>query len=187
VSVTLTREDSQQELPHCLEGTQVVRVGQGNFATFTKLKIQSTSQQQGTSFRLLFTLKRFNGNNFIDVPEVSALSTPIEVFSHTYYLKKAPKPSVTGKSIETVPSIMEVLPSQGSRAGNERVVILGNNFVNSPHLVVMFGAVLVQPTFHESRTLIVATPCHPEGGHTVVRVSNDGQNFSDTHALFSFW
>jgi hypothetical protein len=30
----------------CLEGNLVVRIGSGQFATFSKLKLQSTSQQQ---------------------------------------------------------------------------------------------------------------------------------------------
>jgi hypothetical protein len=58
VEVCLLRADSDGALPECLEGNRVVRLGTGVFATFTKLKILSTSQQQGTLFRLRFRLKR---------------------------------------------------------------------------------------------------------------------------------
>lgn len=43
---------------------------------------------------------------------------------------------------DAMPSLLEVLPSQGSRNGGDRIAILGHNFINSPNLTVMFGAVV---------------------------------------------
>lgn len=88
VEATLLRSDSDVELSQCLEGNRIVRISNGVFATFKKLKILSTSQQQGTLFRLKFTLKRYVGNVFEVVNNCSVTSTPIEVFSHTLYLNE---------------------------------------------------------------------------------------------------
>lgn len=86
VEASLLRSDSDIELSTCIEGNRVVRISHGVFATFRKLKILSTSQQQGTLFRLKFTLKRYVGNIFELINSASAISEPIEVFSHTLYL-----------------------------------------------------------------------------------------------------
>lgn len=61
---------------------------------FRKLKILTTTAQQGGSFFLLkFTLKRYVDNQFEAVSNViPVLSDPIEVFSHTLYLKGRPVP-----------------------------------------------------------------------------------------------
>eukprot|EP01119_Soliformovum_irregulare_P015772 TRINITY_DN4494_c0_g1_i1.p1 TRINITY_DN4494_c0_g1~~TRINITY_DN4494_c0_g1_i1.p1 ORF type:complete len:326 (-),score=84.37 TRINITY_DN4494_c0_g1_i1:265-1242(-) len=60
---------------------------------FRKLKILTTTAQQGGAFFLLkFVLKRYVDNSFETVPNVTcAISDPIEVFSHTLYLKGRPK------------------------------------------------------------------------------------------------
>jgi hypothetical protein len=60
---------------------------------FRKLKILTTTAQQGGAFFLLkFVLKRYVDNQFETVPNVTcAISDPIEVFSHTLYLKGRPK------------------------------------------------------------------------------------------------
>jgi hypothetical protein len=59
---------------------------------FRKLKILTTTAQQGGSFFLLkFVLKRYVDNQFETVPNVApVISDPIEVFSHTLYLKGRP-------------------------------------------------------------------------------------------------
>ena len=51
----------QTPLPQCVDGNRIVRITNGVFAAFKKLKILSTSQQQGTLFRLRFTLKKYGG------------------------------------------------------------------------------------------------------------------------------
>ena len=85
VDASLIRSDTEDEIKHSsLEGTRIVRVT-GNFATFKKLKIMTTSQMQGTYFRLKFSLKRYNGKEFHDAG-VSVISHPIEVFSHSQYI-----------------------------------------------------------------------------------------------------
>jgi hypothetical protein len=50
---------AQTPLPQCVDGNRIVRITNGVFAAFKKLKILSTSQQQGTLFRLRFTLKKY--------------------------------------------------------------------------------------------------------------------------------
>jgi hypothetical protein len=62
---------------------------------FRKLKILTTTAQQGGAFFLLqFVLKRYVDNTFETVEGVPcAISQPIEVFSHTLYLKGRPSSS----------------------------------------------------------------------------------------------
>ena len=172
VEATLLRSDSEAELPLCMEGNRIVRISNGVFATFKKLKILSTSQQQGTLFRLKFTLKRYIGNVFEQIPSAVAITNPIEVFSHTLYL--------TDKQEAPPPVVYEILPPNG-KVGT-RVVILGTNFVNSPNLRVRFGNTEVTPTFHEQGTLICTIPTQlkPEINGIPVRISNDSVSFCET-------
>jgi len=86
VEATLVRSDSEVELPLSMAGNRVIRLTAGTLASFKKLKILSTSQQQGTLFRVRFQLKRYIGSVFDTVPGAYAVSNPIEVFSHTQYL-----------------------------------------------------------------------------------------------------
>jgi len=88
VEATLLRSDSDVELNQILDGSKVIRISTGVFATFKKLKILSTTQQQGTLFRLKFQLKRYVGNVFEIIEGASVTSNPIEVFSHTQYLNE---------------------------------------------------------------------------------------------------
>jgi hypothetical protein len=172
VEATLLRSDSEVELPLCMEGNRIVRISNGVFATFKKLKILSTSQQQGTLFRLKFTLKRYIGNVFEQIPSAVAITNPIEVFSHTLYL--------SDKQEAPPPVVYEILPPNGK--GGTRVVILGTNFVNSPNLKVRFGNTEVTPTFHEQGTLICTVPTilKPEPNGIPVRISNDSISFCET-------
>eukprot|EP01121_Diplochlamys_sp_Union-15-3_P012034 TRINITY_DN3551_c0_g2_i1.p1 TRINITY_DN3551_c0_g2~~TRINITY_DN3551_c0_g2_i1.p1 ORF type:complete len:643 (-),score=86.60 TRINITY_DN3551_c0_g2_i1:185-2065(-) len=181
VEASLLRSDSDVELPLCLDGNRVVRISTGVFASFKKLKILSTSQQQGTLFRLKFQLKKYVRNVFETVP-VCIISNPIEVFSHTQYLsekkKSFPPPP---------PNVTEIIPPYGPISGNTRVVILGSNFYNSPNLRVQFGEALVTATFHESGTLICTTPpCRDAQSPVNVRVANDGKEFCQTFATFTY-
>eukprot|EP01089_Gocevia_fonbrunei_P007670 TRINITY_DN188_c0_g1_i2.p1 TRINITY_DN188_c0_g1~~TRINITY_DN188_c0_g1_i2.p1 ORF type:complete len:487 (+),score=64.81 TRINITY_DN188_c0_g1_i2:436-1896(+) len=178
IEAELLRSDTDAELHQCLDGVKIVRISDGTFACFKRLKILSTSQQQGTLFRLRFTLKRYQGTSFEGVDGCSIISNPIEVFSHTQYLndkQDAPPP----------PVVTEVLPSTGGCAGGTRIVILGSNFINNPKLKVRFGDVVVPATFHEGGTLIVVTPPRTRS-RVPVSVTNDDVNFCETSCFFSF-
>jgi hypothetical protein len=67
--VTLCTGDSEEPLA-CFTGNQKMKISNGLFATFKRLKITSTTTQIGSLFRLRFQLKSFNGAAFADVPEV---------------------------------------------------------------------------------------------------------------------
>ncbi|ELR15892.1 IPT/TIG domain containing protein [Acanthamoeba castellanii str. Neff] len=180
VEATLLRSDNETPLPQCVDGNRIVRITNGVFAAFKKLKILSTSQQQGTLFRLRFTLKKYAGAQaaFEDIPGCTVISNPIEVFSHTQYLnekQESPPP----------PVVMEVLPSAGPVHGGTRIVILGSNFINSSNLKVRFGDMVVPATFHEAGTLICVTPSRGRGV-ALVSVTNDGVNFCETQTQFTF-
>lgn len=159
VEATLLRSDSDGELNQILDGSKVIRISTGVFATFKKLKITSTSQQQGTLFRLRFQLKRYVGNVFEIIDGASVTSIPIEVFSHTQYLNERKN----GKHAHTLtdsppctqtndrltgppppPNVTEIVPARGPTAGGTRAVILGSNFFGSPLLRMKFGDTVVR-------------------------------------------
>lgn len=176
IETTLLRSDTEQELSQSIEGTKIVRI-QGVIATFKKLKILSTSQQQGTLFRLKFTLKRYVGNVFELIPSATVISNPVEVFSHTLYLTEK-------NDTPAPPTVNEVLPPSG--ISGTKFVILGSNFVNSPKLCVKVGDQEIKCQYHEPGTLICIAPEYPTGGSVPIRVSNDGKNFCDTRVHFNY-
>eukprot|EP01128_Nolandella_sp_AFSM9_P005029 TRINITY_DN2373_c0_g1_i1.p1 TRINITY_DN2373_c0_g1~~TRINITY_DN2373_c0_g1_i1.p1 ORF type:complete len:626 (-),score=118.45 TRINITY_DN2373_c0_g1_i1:8-1885(-) len=178
---TIVRADNGEELPLCLDGSKMIRVQVGVFATFRKLKILATTAQQGCLFKIRFNLKKHEGNQFIPVQGVVCFSDPIEVFSHTYYLTNRKK-----NSPPPPPIITEVLPPFGSSSGGTRCVILGSNFIDSPKLRVRFGDVVVRPTFHESKTLICTTLPAQGPGPQIVTVSNDDKEYCQSSISFRF-
>ncbi|KAH3756840.1 calcium-activated BK potassium channel [Pelomyxa schiedti] len=166
IEATLWRSDNETELPTFLEGTKIVRISAGVFATFKRLKILCTTQQQGTQFCVRFTLKHYIGNDFFTVQGATALSDPIEVFSHTLYLNERKEASG-----QPAPTVIEVLPQAGPPG--TRVVVLGTNFLNTPALRVAFNDSVIIPTFHEQGTLICTVPhtnTFATGGPTLASV-----------------
>eukprot|EP01097_Dermamoeba_algensis_P009457 TRINITY_DN6645_c0_g1_i1.p1 TRINITY_DN6645_c0_g1~~TRINITY_DN6645_c0_g1_i1.p1 ORF type:complete len:560 (+),score=20.15 TRINITY_DN6645_c0_g1_i1:393-2072(+) len=181
VGATLLKEDGSEELDSSyLDGKLVERVHDNGLATFTKLKINCTSQQIGCNLRLKFSLKNFVDSKFIDLPCVPIVSDPIQVFSHTSYIHE--KRDKTDCADD--PQVVEILPFSGSPG--QRVVILGINFHSTPLLKIRFGDILVNYSFHESGTLICHVP--PYHGHetVLVSVSNDGSNFCRSKAKFHY-
>lgn len=85
VEASLLRADTREQVSH-VDGTTMVRVWNG-VATFRKLKIMSTTQQIGSVIVIRFALKLYEGNEFFPVPCAPVISTEIEVFSHSQYLK----------------------------------------------------------------------------------------------------
>jgi len=92
---------------------------------FRKIKILTTSAQQGAFFVLKFSLKNYVDNIFEPVPNVhDIISSPIEVFSHTLYLKSRPNPVVkltkssTNSSTSEIQTEAEILASM-SDIGNK--------------------------------------------------------------------
>jgi len=172
--------DKNIELPLCLDGTKTVRISPGVFATFKKLKISSTSQQQRTLFRLRLQLKRYVGNVFETIDGISIVSNPIEVFSHSYYLNG----NIKNKTLP--PKINEILPNCGPVEGGLRIVIIGSNFINTGNLLVKFGEMNIPPEYHESGTLIFTLPQGQRGTSVKISVSNDGEEFSQSESIFTY-
>lgn len=183
VEASLVRIDTNSELPMCLDGTRVSNIAPGHLASFKRLKILSTTQQQGTLFKLKFQLKRYQKGSFETIHGVHAVSIPIEVFSHTYYLQNRGR----GRNLPPPPpTVTEVLPSRGPSSGGTRVVVLGTNFIESGNLLVKFGETVVRPQFHENKTLICTTLPGPPKSSVEVKVSNDGIEYCDTLAIFTY-
>ncbi len=170
VDVTLCTADSEDALA-CFSGNTKTKISNGLFATFNRLKITSTTQQIGALFRLRFQLKSFNGVSFADVPDVYALSNPVEVFSHTHYLnnkKKGFRPAP--------PVISDIIPAMVRTQGGCKLVLLGSNYIKCPQLKVKIGAVEVPANYHEAGTLwVIVPPMAP--GRYAVSVANDGLFF----------
>jgi len=78
-----------------------------------------------------------------------------------------------------------VIPYCGPSSGLTRVVILGNNFVESPTTRVKFDNIEVIPYFHGSKTLICHVPQHKSGTISVT-VCNTTNAWSSTSARFTY-
>ncbi|KAH3761787.1 calcium-activated BK potassium channel [Pelomyxa schiedti] len=185
IAVTLRRSDNDEELPAYLEGTKFVMISKGVFAVFNKLKILCTTQQQGAQFYLRFTLFHYIGEVFFPVQGATARSDPIEVFSHTVYLRERKEAGA-----KPAPLVEQLLPPSGPPG--TRVVILGKNFAKEPSLRVAFHDTVIFPQFHEECTLICQVPhipgyCPGAPVTVAVRVTNDGIKFSQgTTATFTY-
>ncbi|KAL6072068.1 26S proteasome non-ATPase regulatory subunit 10 [Balamuthia mandrillaris] len=175
VAPVLLRCDTLEEQPKLMTGNKPVKVAPGRVISFRRLKITSTSHQQGESlFAIKFELRKYHNNEYEILDSVQ--SNPICVLSHSTQLKPAST---------TTPAVAEVIPYSGSSLGGTRVAVLGNNFVDSPSSKVRFDNTDVMPTFHGPRTLICITPQH-QPGIVSVRVSNDSKVWSPTAASFTY-
>eukprot|EP01089_Gocevia_fonbrunei_P015132 TRINITY_DN4342_c0_g1_i1.p1 TRINITY_DN4342_c0_g1~~TRINITY_DN4342_c0_g1_i1.p1 ORF type:complete len:674 (+),score=119.59 TRINITY_DN4342_c0_g1_i1:677-2698(+) len=176
VAPILLRCDTLEEKPKLMTGHKPIKVAPGRVVVFRRLKITSTSHQQGESlFAIKFELRRYHSNDEYEVLDY-VQSNPICVLSHSTQLKPASSTTAT---------ISEVIPYSGSSTGGTRVAVLGNNFVDTPSARVRFDNTDVMPIFHGPRTLICSTPEH-KPGIVSVRVSNDSKVWSPTAASFTY-
>ena len=187
IAPILIRCDTLEEKSKLMTGNKPVKVAPGRVVSFRRLKITSTSHQQGESlFAIKFELRRYHGNEYEILDFVQ--SNPICVLSHStqlrpgnclyFFFSAFPSPSnifsKASAASSTTASVTEVIPYSGSTQGGTRVAVLGNNFVDSPSARVRFDNTDVMPTFHGPRTLICVTPQH-QPGIVSVRVSNDSK------------
>ena len=107
---------------------------------------------------------------------MAALSGPVEVFSHTLYLQN---PDGT-KVAKSVPAVREILPLGGKKAGGTRCVLIGHGFENTERVCVKFGDKVQKAQFHEEGAVLVTTPAFATPACVPVRVSNDGEHWSET-------
>jgi len=176
----IKNNDTNNVLPY-LEGKGPKPISNNNYCVFDKLKITSTSKSNKCQFKLLFQLIQFDGIHYNTVPNVSILSNPVEVVSHSNYLKEDKK----SYNKPSPPVISCVIPESG-RAG-DRCVIIGSNFINSKSLCVKFGEKVIKPEFHESMTLIINIPVLSSKIDKVeLLVSNDGEEFCGGSVHFKF-
>jgi hypothetical protein len=64
----------------------------------------------------------------------------------------------------------DVIPPFGYCTGNQRVALLGQNFVDNEQIYVQFGSHNVKPEFYDSKTLVCVTPPYHNKGIIPVRV-----------------
>lgn len=179
----LVRCDTDEDCPTFLTGNPPARLTPSRTFEWKRLKVMVTSHQQNeTMFALRFELRRFPDNGNPEDPScpfevLSSTSTnPILVLSHSTQLRVP---------VETLPTVVEVVPASGPTGGFTRVAILGKDFVESPTTRVRFGTVEVHPIFHGPKTLICRTPPHVSGRFEV-RVCNDPNGWSMSCGHFFF-
>ena len=179
VAAKLVRCDTLEEMEDkFLSGPKVLVASLGVSSTFKRLKVMTTSHQQGeTHFCLKFELREPQGDSDDDYVVLHTIqSNPFTIVSHSTQLKGPPA---------VIPLVTDVIPCKGSTQGGTKVVVLGCDFVESPGLRIKFDETTVIPVFHGPKTLICKTPSHTPS--TVkVRVSNDNKNFSETSSAFTF-
>ena len=85
-------------------------------------------------------------------------------------------------------SLHSISPAVGSFHGGTKVLIVGNNFVNSPDLNCKFDETTVQATFINSNELSCITPSQLSPRQSIVQVSNNGIHFEGTlsNVVFNF-
>jgi len=167
-----------------LEGKGLKPITNNNYCIYDKLKITCTSKSNKCQFRLLFQLYKFDGSRYLSIPNATAVSNPIEVFSHSNYLKEE---HVSPKKYKTKPSppmLTMIIPTIGSPG--DRCVILGANFIESKWLSVKIGNMIIKPEYHENGTLIITIPPSPPDKKVEIQVSNDGEEYSRNHIFFSY-
>ncbi len=85
----------KEQLPY-LEGDRVIEI-KDRAAVFRKLKINTTTTSVGTCFVLKFQLlRKVDSSNTVIVPGVVCYSGPLNIFSHSSYLKDS-KPAAKAK------------------------------------------------------------------------------------------
>ena len=86
IAPILIRCDTLEEKSKLMTGNKPVKVAPGRVVSFRRLKITSTSHQQGESlFAIKFELRRYHGNEYEILDFVQ--SNPICVLSHSTQLR----------------------------------------------------------------------------------------------------
>ena len=196
VEVALVRESDGTDVSACLEGARAVPVADA-VATFRKLKVLCTSQQQGSNLCLRFALLLGTDAGCRPCAACAAVtSAAIEVYSHTVYLspegthhaqqqQDALRGAHAGLRRPRPPpaAVTEVVP-RAARPG-EPVVVVGTGFAPSPALRVLFGATPVCPEYNDAATLLCTVPAAATPGRLAVRVALDGVGPTNTFAEFT--
>jgi len=202
IETVLIRADSDVPIQgKVLDGPKMTRISTGHVAILSRLKILCTSQQQGTLFRLKFVLRRYDGTDFTDIAGAVVISNPIEVFSHTVYIRrpKRTSPAPLSRSVlrcadrrrtrstdaPPPPILQGIFPDTGTANTATRMCAIGCNYVNTPALALRFGDQIVSATFHSTGTILCNTPPLPPGTYHV-SASNDGTNFSEPSPQYVF-
>jgi hypothetical protein len=172
-----------EEVDRYLWGTKRVLISasdEHHLVVFKRLKILITSQQAGSLFRLKFLLKQ--GNTII----ASVLSSPIEVVSHSQYLKGS---SFVGSLVRSfvrwllisaarepaiaAPLIEHVVPN--CAAQSSPIAIVGRNLEGCS---VLLDNAELKPLFSSASVIIVPAPSAE--GRVALTVTNS--NLTSTRA-----
>ena len=86
--------------------------------------------------------------------------------------------------METVDGIE---PEIGTDFGETIVSIAGGGFLDSPLLSCLFGSVAVSAVWHRDDLVECQAPSMPAGTEVVVRVGNNGVDFSTSFAIFKYY
>jgi len=179
--VFLIKNNDPENILPFLDGKGQKPISNNNYCIFDKLKISSTTKANKCQFRLKFQLIEFDGLQYYSIPNAYVISNPVEVYSHSNYLKDDRK----SYDRPSPPIISSIIPLSG--APGDRCVILGANFVNSKSLTIKFGESIIKPDFHEDVTLVFNIPPLPsQSKQYEIQVSNDGEEFCGNSIIFFY-
>jgi len=181
IDVFLIKNNDPNDVLPFLEGKGQKPITNNNYAIFDKLKVTSTSKSNKCQYRLKFQLVEFDGSHYNSIPNAYVISNPIEVVSHSNYLKSNRK----SKNKPSPPILSMIIPCSGSPG--DRCVIIGANFINSKSLSIKFGESIIMPEYHEDVTLVFNIPPNPSRSKQYnVQVSNDGEEYCGNNIVFHY-
>jgi len=144
-------DNKNEEITEFLGGTKRMSLqGRLGSVTFRKLKVLVTSQQRGSLLRLRFTLKQVSAAG--SVPLASVTSLPIEVVSHTQYLKKEEEEAASVNT-RPAPQVEHVVPSAAKP--DSPIAIVGSGLQGCQ---VYFNDVEAVPVFQNASAIVVNVP-----------------------------
>jgi hypothetical protein len=85
--------------------------------------------------------------------------------------------------VEVIDSIQ---PSHGADFGSSVVRFHGKGFIDSPLLLCLFGSVTVSAVWLQSDLVECQSPPMVAGTDVVVRIANNGVDFSETFTIFQY-
>ncbi len=90
------------------------------------------------------------------------------------------------RSVPGIEVISSVQPSNGPAHGNTIVHVDGAGFINSVSLTCQFGFELVSARWLTESRIVCLSPPRTPGTEVVVKVSNNGFEFSTSFAVFVY-
>lgn len=171
-------DNKNEEITELLGGTKRVAVPWNHGSvTFRKLKVLVTSQQRGSLLRLRFSLKQVTAAGAVLLATVTSL--PIEVVSHTQYLRKdGDHEPVACRA----PQVEHVVPSAAKP--DSPIAIIGCDLQNAR---VFFNEVEAHSVFQNGSAIVVNVPGGLTGQGVQLRIVTASASGEALSAVRTFY